>query len=194
MRSKLLVTHLASVLLFCRVVPLAAQTPPHTVGIDLVINAIRDALKEAQDNNVPNFPPLKNVDITLSTVASNEGGAKFKILVFPVGGEVSDERPSTLKVTMKPPTTMEVGRVAIDPAKYKKALAAALNVAKEAVVAANHASTPRLDTTKIEFEIHFTVKKDGEGSISLEPIGLDDSGKLFKSQVHTLKLVFGSGW
>jgi hypothetical protein len=79
-------------------------------------------------------------------VASREGGAKFKILVFPIGGKVSNESPSTLKVTMKPPTT------------------SALNVAKEAVVASNHADTPRLDITNIEIDIKFTVKKDGEAA------------------------------
>lgn len=183
----------ASGLLMCLALPISAQAPPSTVGIDLVINAIRDALKEAQDNNVPNFPPLKSVDITLSTVASKEGGAKFKILVFSVGGKVSDEAASTLKVTMKPPTTKEGVAASLNPATYKKALAAALNVAKEAVVASNQAGTPKLDTTNIEIEVKFTVKKDGEGGISLVPIGLDVSGKLSKSQIHTLKLVFGTG-
>lgn len=164
-----------------------------TVGIDVVINAVRDALKEAQNNNVPNFPPLKSVEITLSTVASKEGGAKFKILVFSIDTTGLDESASTIKLTMQPPTTKQGTSAAVNPANYEKALAAALNMAKEGVVAANRAGPPNLITSNIEIEIKFTVTGKGGGGISLEPIGLDLSGKLSKSQIHTLKLVFGKG-
>lgn len=161
-------------------------------NIDQIINAIRAALTEAQDNNPPGFPPLKSVNITLATVASKEGRAGFKFLVFSVGGTASRGNASTLKVTMQPPRT-KTGAQAVKSVDYKQALAAALNLAKEAVESANRAGEPKLNTTDIEIEIKFTVSTDGKGGISLLPIGLDVGGTVSNSEVNTLTLVFGAG-
>jgi hypothetical protein len=186
---------------------LPAQTkdasPPQqekTVNIDEVVKAVGEALKEAQGNNVPGFPPLKNVEINLSTVASKEGGGKFKILVLSFGGGISVEDVSTIKLKMEPPTTKQgTTDPTIAPIRYKQALAAALNLCKAAVVSAKQ-NLPQLITSDVEIEVAFTVKQSAEGGLSIEPVGLGDlgasiggSGKLAKSQVHKLKLVFARG-
>ena len=170
-----------------------------TVGIDDVLKVIGEALREAQGNDVKDFPPLKSVEINLSAVASKEGGVKFKILVFSIGGGISGEDASTIKLKMEPPPTMPGKALTVEPEKYKMALAAALNVSKAAVVSAKK-NLPQLITSDIEIEVAFTVKEQAEGGISLEPIGIGDlsasiggSGKLSKSLVHKLKLAFGKG-
>jgi hypothetical protein len=164
-----------------------------TVGIDKVVEAVGKALEEAQANNVEGFPPLKSVEISLSVVNSKEGGGSLKILFFSVGGKISGEDVSTIKLKMEPPPTKK----AIGLKKsYDKSLAAALNVAKEGVIAAGE-ELPNLITSNVEIEVAFTVTKQGESGISIDPIGIGDlsvgigaDGKLSKSQVHTLKLVF----
>jgi len=170
-----------------------------TVEIDAVINAIGEALKEAQGNNVPDFPPLKSVEITLSTVASKEAGAKFKILVFSIGGGISGEDVSTIKFKMEPPTTKSAKTAAVNPERYKMALASSLNVAKAGVLSANQ-KLKLVKTSEVEIEVAFTVKQQGDGGISLEPLGLGETaaslgvnGKVSRSQVHKLKLAFGTG-
>jgi hypothetical protein len=193
----------ASIILFAGAVLCFAQTPKKayaqelkTVGITEVVKAIGEALKEAQENNVAIFPPLKSVEINLSTVATKEGGAKFSILIFKIGGGISGEDVSTIKFKMEPPTTRTATR-GVDPKKYRMALAAALNTCKAGIVTAKQ-SLPQLDVSEIEIEVAFTVQENAEGGISVEPIAIGDvavgggvNGKLSKSQVHKMKLVFG---
>jgi hypothetical protein len=211
MLRKLNILLMVSIIVLALMSSLSAQTKKsalpqnekpkvETVGIEEVIKAVGEALKEAQDNNVPGFPPLKSVEITLSVVESKEGGAKFKILVFSIGGGISGEYASTITLKMQPPTTKQGSPAsAVDKKKYKMALASALNVSKAGVISAKEA-LPQLITSNVEIEVAFTVKGDAEGGISIEPIGLADisaglglSGKLSKSQVHKMKLVFGTG-
>ena len=123
-------------------------------------------------------------------------------MVFKIGSEIVGEEASTIKLTMEPPPTttkeVEKGR-ALDPNEYKMALAAALNISKEAVLSAKQ-HLPLLITSEIEIEVAFTVKKNAEGGISISPIGIGEltvganiGGKLSKSQVHKLKLLFSKG-
>ena len=192
----------ASIILLSGVLSCFAQTPKKvyaqeikTVGITEVVKAIGEALKEAQENNIEMFPPLKSVEINLSSVATKEGGAKFSILIFSIGGGLSGEDVSTIKLKMEPPTTKTAQR-GVDQKKYKMALAAALNTCKAGIVAAKQ-GLPQLDVSEIEIEVAFTVKDNAEGGISVEPIAIGDvavgggvNGKLSKSQVHKMKLVF----
>jgi hypothetical protein len=161
-----------------------------------VVNAIGEALKEALENNVSLFPPLKSVEINLSTVVTKDGGAKFSILIFSIGGEISVEDASNIKLKMEPPTTRTDKR-RVDSKKYRMALAEALNTCKAGIVAAKQ-SLPQLNVSEIEIEIAFTVQENAQGGISIEPIAIGDvavgggvNGKLSKSQVHKMKLVFG---
>jgi hypothetical protein len=169
-----------------------------TIDITEVVKAIGEALKEAQENNVAIFPPLKSVEINLSTVATKEGGAKFSILIFSTTGGISGEDVSTITLKMEPPTTKTAPRT-VDSKKYKMVLAEALNTCKAGIIAAKK-SLPQLDISEIDIEVAFTVKENAEGGISVAPIAIGDvavgggvNGKLSKSQVHKMKLVFGTG-
>src|SRR5438477_12952474 len=53
--------------------------------LEAVIDAVREALNEAQTNNVAGFPALKSVTIKLQTVASRSVGGQVQFLVFSLG-------------------------------------------------------------------------------------------------------------
>lgn len=202
-KVRALIIMVSIILLACAALhPAKAEktVPAQNADIDQVLKVVSEALKEAQDNNVPGFPPLKNVEINLSTVASKEADGKLKVVVVSIDGGISSEDASTITLKMAPPTTKDVGRAsAIDPQKYKMALAAALNVSKDAVVRATQI-LPQLITSEVQIEVAFTVKKSLDGGVSIDAIGIGGltagigaTGKLSKSQVHKLKLVFGRG-
>src|SRR5258706_6087214 len=50
--------------------------------LEAVVDAVREALNEAQTNNVSGFPALKSVTIKLQTVASRSVGGQVQFLVF----------------------------------------------------------------------------------------------------------------
>jgi hypothetical protein len=161
--------------------------------LDAVVNIIRDALKEAQTNNVTGFPPLKTVSIGLNTTVTKEGGAKIKFLIFTIGKTKETENASTLSLEMQPPATSNAGTPSsIDPEKLRITLAKAINLAKVAILNAN-GGTPKLITSKVEVEIKFAVKNETSGGVEVTdiiPIGFEGTGKLEKTKVHSLKLTF----
>src|SRR5204862_3848012 len=50
--------------------------------LEAVVESVREALNEAQTNNVAGFPALKSVTIKLQTVASRSVGGQVQFLVF----------------------------------------------------------------------------------------------------------------
>lgn len=175
----------------------AEPSPDETYGvpIDLVINAIRDSLIEAQLHNVPLFPKLKGVTITLQTAATNEKGGVFKLLIFSLDTRKQSEAASTLTLKMIPPPTVNLksGEEA-EPETLKNALAQAITIAKIGALNAN-VKAPKLDLSKVEIEIKFAVEAShGQGldTAKLLPIGVQGTRKLKTTHVHTVKLEFGT--
>lgn len=163
--------------------------------LEAVTNIVRESLIEAQTNNIPGFPRLKDVTITLQTMVNKGAGIQVNFLIFTIGTKYESETASTLKLTMKPPATTDVKNklAAVDPEKVRLALAQAINLAKEGVINANRADPP-LMTSNIEIELKFAVKVEGSGSAKvtqLLPLGIDGTAKLARQKVHAIKLTFG---
>src|SRR5437879_6422375 len=76
-----------------------ATTAPTGVGarLEAVVDAVREALNEAQTNNVAGFPALKSVTIKLQTVASRSVGGQVQFLVFSLGTRYTSDAASTVE-------------------------------------------------------------------------------------------------
>jgi len=164
--------------------------------LDDVIVVVRDALKEAQQNNVPGFPALKDVTVTLQTLINKGAGVQFKFLVFTIGTKYESENASTIKFIMKPPATVSAGPKvsAMTPETLKQALARAINLAKANFLHVPP-GTPALVMNNIEIEVKFAVKVSGSGTggakVELLPIGIEGTANLARTKVHIVKLTFG---
>ncbi len=159
--------------------------------LEAVIDSVREALNEAQSNNVPGFPPLKTVTIKLQTAASRAAGGQIQFLVFAVGTKYSSQTASTLELEMEPPPTRSVETIA-PGATFKEALAQAINLAKVGVLKASGGKPP-LVMKNISIDLKFTVEVSGSGgaNVTLEPLGIEGTGKISREKVHTVSLVFG---
>jgi len=170
-----------------------APGPAGTDGVRLesVIDSVREALNEAQTNNVPGFPPLKSVTIKLQTIASRSAGGQVQFLVFSLGTRYASDASSTVQLEMVPPKTREAESL-IGP-DLKGALAQAINLAKAGVLKASNGSPP-LAMRNIAIDFKFTVETQGSGgaAVTVAPLGLEASGRISREKVHTVSLVFGS--
>ena len=171
-------------------------SPPASGGADgarleAVIDSVRQALNEAQANNVPGFPPLKSVTIKLQTVASRSAGGQLQFLVFSLGTRYTSDAASTLELEMVPPRTREAESLLPGP-EIKEALAQAINLAKAGVVKASTGSPP-LVMKNVSIDLRFAVEVAGSAgaTVTLVPLGIEGSGKISREKVHTVSLVFG---
>ncbi len=161
-------------------------------ALGLVFNVIRESLKEAQTNNVPGFPPLKDVTISLQVVSSVVASAGINLYVFTIGTKYTNETASTIKLSMKPPDT-KAGSLSGAADKLRLALARAINLAKVGVLNGNQEQPP-LRMSNIDIELKFAIKIEGSGGVKVEllPLGLEGTGKLERNKVHTVTLKFGT--
>ncbi len=159
--------------------------------LEAVIDAVRQALNEAETHEVPGFPPLKTVTIRLHTAASQSAGGEIRYLVFSLGTRYETESASTIELEMKPPEKRAAETV-LPAEDLKEALARALNLAKVGVVKAS-VGTPPLLMKKISIDLKFAVQVEGSGgaNIRLVPLGIGATGKISREKVHTVSLTFG---
>jgi hypothetical protein len=171
--------------------PAAAGGVAEGARLEAVIGAVREALNEAQSNNVPGFPPLKSVTIKLQTRATRSAAGEIQFLVFAAGTRYSAETASTLELEMEPPPTRSVEAVA-PGVNLKEALAQALNLAKVGVLRASAGNPPLLMKT-IAIDLKFAVDVSGSAgaNVTLAPLGVEGTGKISREKVHTVSLVFG---
>jgi hypothetical protein len=160
--------------------------------LEAVIDSVREALNEAQTNNVPGFPPLKSVTIKLQTTASRSAGGEVQLLVFSLGTRYSSDAASTVELEMVPPKTRETESLMAGPG-VKEALAQAINLAKAGVLKASKGSPP-LVMKNISINLKFAVELQGSAgaSVTLVPLGIGATGRISRERVHTVSLVFGS--
>jgi NTP-dependent ternary system trypsin peptidase co-occuring protein len=160
--------------------------------VEAVIDSVREALNEAQTNNVPGFPPLKSITIKLQTVASRSAGGQIDFLVFALGAKSSAAEASTLELQMEPPPTKSIEPLGPGP-NVKEALAQAIQLAKAGVLKASKGK-PALVMKNISIDLKFTVEVSGSGgaNVTLAPLGIGGTGKISREKVHTVSLVFGS--
>jgi hypothetical protein len=159
--------------------------------LESVIDSVREALNEAQTNNVPGFPPLKSVTLKLQTIASRSAGGQVQFLVFSLGTRYASDAASTVELEMVPPKTREAESLIAGP-DLKEALAQAINLAKVGVMKASKGSPP-LVMKNISIDLKFAVETQASGgaTVTLVPVGIDASGRISREKAHTVSLVFG---
>jgi hypothetical protein len=159
--------------------------------LEAVVDAVREALNEAQTNNVSGFPALKSVTIKLQTVASRSVGGQVQFLVFSLGTRYTSDAASTVELEMVPPKTSERELIAAVP-QLKDALAQAINLAKVGVLKASKGSPP-LVMKNISIDVKFAVEAQGSGgaTVTLVPLGIEGSGRISRQKIQTVSLVFG---
>jgi len=196
MRKMALRAGLATVALCVGLARCAGTAAPEGGGADgarleAVVDAVREALNEAQANNVVGFPALKSVTIKLQTVASRSVGGQVQFLVFSLGTRYTADAASTLELEMVPPKTSERESVAAGAA-LKDALAQAINLAKVGVLKASKGSPP-LVMKNISIDVKFAVETQGSGgaTVTLVPLGIEGSGRISRQKIQTVSLVFG---
>jgi hypothetical protein len=189
-------TGLAALVVCVAVADCAPTSGPAAAGADgarleSVIDSVREAVNEAQTNNVPGFPPLKSVTIKLQTVASRSAGGQVQFLVFSLGTRYTADAASTVELEMVPPKTREAESLVAGP-DLKEALAQAINLAKAGVLKAS-TGTPPLVMKNISIDLKFAVQTQGSAgaTVTLVPLGIEGSGRISREKVHTVSLVFG---
>lgn len=168
--------------------------------LETVITEVKRALKEAQSNNVPGFPRLKTATISLNTVVTKEAGGKISFLIFSIGSKKQTESASTLALTLAPPpTTSPTGSQAVNPENLRIALARAINLSKQAILQSDQDPTgenlPRLVLNGVKIELKFAVSRKKNAGVDLTellPIGIEGEGKIDRSKIHTIELVFSN--
>jgi len=155
-----------------------------------VMDAIEQALSEAETRDVAGFPPLKSVTVKLQTEASRSVDGEIALYVFAAGSRYAAESASTLELEMRPPPRADRG---ILPAgDLKQALARAIYLAKVGVARAGQ-GTPPFVMTDIKIDLKFSVEIAGSAGakVTLVPLGAEAGGKLNRNQVQSITLVFG---
>lgn len=202
MFSKKCATKLAA--LFCAVVvtialsstQIKAQENQDGAALEAVVHVLKEAIKEAQSNNISGFPPLKKATMDFNTLVHKDAGGKISFLIFSLGTKKETDQASKLSLELQPPPT--TGAVASTADSLSKMLAKSINLAKIAVLAANNDPTnslPKLSTRTVTIEVKFAVSHKNEGGIKivdLLPVGIEAGGKIDKTKIHTLSLVFGT--
>ena len=170
---------------------IAPSLPQEGAQLEAVVDAVRQALNEAETHEVPGFPPLKTVTIRLHTAASQSAGGEMRYLVFSLGTRYETESASTIELEMKPPER-RAGEGVLPAEDLKEALARALNLAKVGVVKASGGIPPLL-MKKISIDLKFAVQIEGSGgaNVRLVPLGIEGAGKISREKVHTVSLTFG---
>ena len=174
----------------------AAQAgKPEGVELAPVVKAVNDALTDAQSKNVKGFPELKKAVLELSSTVTKEGEAKFKFLIFSIGGSKGSDAGVTLSLEMTVPSTSgAIEPSSVNPMDLKYALARAINQAKVAWVQANQQAIGKLKPTTIDVEVKFAIRKSASGGVDtaeLLPVGLELTGKIAREETHSVKLTFG---
>ena len=169
----------------------APTAPQEGAQLDAVIDAVRQALNEAETHEVPGFPPLKTVTIRLQTSASRTAGGEMRYLVFSLGTRYETESASTIELEMKPPEK-RAGEGILPAEDLKEALAQAIHLAKVGVVKAS-GGTPPLLMKKISIDLKFAVQVEGSagGGVRIVPLGIGATGRISREKIHTVSLTFG---
>jgi hypothetical protein len=159
-----------------------------SVTIDSVLTEIQKGLAKAQTEIVDQgMPPLKSVQVTLQTVATQKVGGTLKLLIFSIGSTVTKERTQQLTLTLKPPA-LKKELVAGAPS-IAEGLTQAL-VSAAAGVQAARTGTPPLVLDTLEVQLSFVVTREGGagGSVTIAPVTLELKGDISKKAVHQLKV------
>ncbi len=155
-----------------------------------VIDAVREAIVEAETQDVHGFPALRAITIKLQTTVSRSAGGEVRYLVVAVRGGASSDTTSTLELDMKPPEVLR-RRTLLPKETLKDALAQAIHLAKIGVASAAKGDPP-LPVKSVVIDLKFTVEVEGSAGagVKLLPVGLEATAKISRERVHTVSLTF----
>jgi len=172
--------------------PAAGSKPDDGAELTAVIDAIREAIVEAETHDVGGLPALKAISVQLQTTVSRSAGGEVRYLVAAIRGGASSDTTSTLQLDMKPPEIPKTLTL-LPKETLKDALAQAIHLAKIGVARAAKGEPP-LPMKSVTIELKFAVAVEGSAgaSVQLLPLGLGATAKISRQRVHTVSLKFGS--
>jgi hypothetical protein len=159
------------------------SAPAASIDAGTLIEQIKTEIQEARKLKTRPTLSIKNVKITLKTVAERnaEGGIKFVIPIFPVSvnasAEVSSAATQVISLSFKPEGPINIG------AKSSLGLADAINSAKVAIQTAM-SSEPPFKLDELNYEADFVLKADTKGGFSFWIVDLGSAGLSKSSMQH----------
>ncbi len=170
------------------------DTPPNAqvASIDAVIGQVKQALAGVQttlSNN--NLPPLKQVKLSLQTVATKKVGGSLKLWVISIGSSYEKDKTQQIDLVLTPPkpgNSTPVGTATLTQELQDAIVNAAMGVKN-----AGSGSVP-LNLSSLDVQLSFAVKGDvnGGANVTILPITLDFSGDLAHTAVQTLTVSFAT--
>ena len=182
-------------LLLCfGIMPLYARSGDDEGGVamDLVVKAIKDALRDAETVEVPGFDlELSGVAVQLKTVVTRKKGGEVNFWIFSFGSSKTQEASSTITIELSAPKPESKIR-SFDFEGFSQALTGAIVEAKRSYAAAATID-PKLSEGKATLEFKFAVSTENKGGVKLTkiiPVGIEVGGSRSASHVHTITLKF----
>jgi hypothetical protein len=171
--------------------------PKGAVRLDLVMEQVKKALAEYQDNlgkGADALPPLSSAAFDFKATTTTKVGLTVNLLIFTLGGshekDVINDVTYTFSVP-KPKKAQTELESSAPPPELKDDLAKTIQSAAMAVKTSGKLGN--LSFTKLTIDVQYGVKWDGSAGvnapISLVTIGLN--GEKSKNTVQSVKLTFG---
>ena len=130
---------------------------------------------------------IKNIELTLKTVATSDAGAKISLQIpvlgkIEFGSQISEKSLQTTILTLKPQTDSKMGR-GVELMELDETVAESISSIIEGVKAASNQDSTPLELEDASFEFNFVLSGDSKISMIIE------SG--FESELsNTLKIKF----
>lgn len=159
-------------------------------SIDAVVVQVKQALADVQTTLAnSDLPALKQVKISLQTVAVKKAGFSLKLWVISIGDTVEKNKTQQIDIVLTPPSAGAARPV------RTRSLTQDLEDAIVSVAAGvkNARSGPiPLNVQSVDIQIGFTVKNDLNGGVAftITPVTVDFSGDISQTAVHTLIVSF----
>ncbi len=169
-------------------VPPAAQA----VAIEDVISQVQAALAVVQTNLAARqFPPMRQVKLSLQTVATKKDGLTLKLWVIGLGDSVETASTQQIDLVLVPPQPGLPKKTGVP--SLAEDLENAILSAAEGVQKARSDPVP-LVLGSLDVRIGFTVKGDVNGgpNVILTPITLGLSGDVANSSIQTITVSFAT--
>jgi hypothetical protein len=152
-----------------------------------VLAQVQRALEDAAARTAGmGLPPLAAVTLTLQTVITVSGGAKFKFLVFSFGQTWEKERSHELVLTLVPPKARP-GTKADLAGELADAIVEAASGVRDGL-----SGSPALTLSALKASVSFVVTGDTSagGAFTLRPIEIELKGDLKTKAIHKVELSF----
>lgn len=172
----------------CSAIPETAAD--RSAAIEEVIGQVQAALAKVQTKLAEqNFPPLKDVKLTLQTVVTRKAGGEIKLGVANAQAGWEKARTQQISITLVPPPAGHL-KLGLEPSLTEDFEAAILSAA-DGLQKARSGPVP-LVASAVEVEIDFTVKLTGGGggSVALLPVTLGADASVSAATVQNLRLEF----